>query len=265
MLCTPWTTGDEVLLRPGMSQVAPATAAQAATDASHLLYALSGQQFPGACARVIRPMARPYNMDVRLWIEYLQTTGYLGGYSTSWGACNAARFGDHFACDRPREVDLQAHPVRSVTYVTIGGVTVSPSSYRLDDYRLLVRTDGEIWPTCQYVWEADTEPNTFEVGFTFGADPPPFGVSAAVTLAAEFALSRTDLPNRLPSRVQTITRQGISMTVVDPLTFIQQGMTGVPEVDMFVRAYNPYKRQQMPTVWSPDVQAVRMPNTRYPN
>lgn len=92
---------------------------------------------------------------------------------------------------------------------------------------------------------------------SYGADPPPIGFSAASALGAEFAKSRAGLPNRLPVRLQSITRQQVSMTVLDPMAFLDKGLTGVVEADMFISAYNPNRQKRRPQVWSPDMSSAR--------
>jgi hypothetical protein len=41
---------------------------------------------------------------------------------------------------------------------------------------------------------------------------------------------------RLPKRVQTVTRQNVTLAVLDPLTLFKDGMTGLAEVDLWVAA-----------------------------
>ena len=49
-----------------------------------------------------------------------------------------------------------------------------------------------------------------------------------------------------------IARQGVSATFIDPALFLDRGMTGVYEMDLFVRAYNPAGIARDARVWSPD-------------
>ena len=61
------------------------------------------------------------------------------------------------------------------------------------------------------------------------------------------------LRSKLPKRVTNVTRQGLSMVVLDPMDFLDDGKTGVYEVDLFLKAYNPAKLQRRATVMSPDI------------
>jgi hypothetical protein len=141
-----------------------------------------------------------------------------------------------------------------VLAVRIDGALLPETEYRVDDRRWLVRLDpeGEAWPSCQDLTAADTAPDTFSVQFTYGIDPPAAGVLAAATLACELALACAGSDScRLPRRVQQITRDGVSMALLDPLTMFDEGRFGIPEVDMFIATYNPKKLQRRASVVSP--------------
>ncbi|MCK9901285.1 hypothetical protein MXD63_14505 [Frankia sp. Cpl3] len=216
-LCSPWVDAATVAARPDMADVTitPETLAAACVDASALLYILSGRQYPGICTSTVRP--------------------HNG--SGGWGG-----------------IDLQLYPIHTVIEVKVDGETLGAGDYRLDDRRWLVRTDGLIWPSDQWLHLADTEAGTWSVAAVHGAEPPALGVSAASRLAAELAKERTPgATTALPRRLTNITRQGVSMTLVDPATYLDQGRTGVPEVDRFIAAVNPSRQRARPAVFSPDL------------
>ena len=96
----------------------------------------------------------------------------------------------------------------------------------------------------------------FSVDFDYGFAPPPAGVRAAADLACQLALScdpATVGECKLPQRVTSITRQGVSMVVLDPFDFLEEGRTGVYTVDLFLKTYNPTRNRRPPAVWSPDI------------
>jgi hypothetical protein len=102
-----------------------------------------------------------------------------------------------------------------------------------------------------------------QVTLRHGLPWPVDGRVAISTLACELALAcSNDSACRLPKRVQSITRQGMTMVVLDPLQFLDQGKFGVPEVDYFVNGVNPGRNRQRARVLSPDVpRSVRIPTS----
>lgn len=72
-------------------------------------------------------------------------------------------------------------------------------------------------------------------------EPVPRGAGQMVgTLAAELFLQCIgDRRCRLPRNASSATRQGVSVQFPDPVEIIQAGMTGVPEVDLWIKSLNP--------------------------
>lgn len=256
-LCSPWITGATVIAeRPeAIEGIPPSVVDRAATGACEVLFALSGRKFPGECAATLRPAARPVGWTVHTWTEHLMSlTGY--GFVGSWGYCSG---GDHRRCLDRAAIDLGVYPLRSVDRVTVDGTVLPSTAYRVDADRLLVRLDGGGWPTCQDPTAADddTDAHTFTVDVVFGATPPQSGVDAAITFAAEMARARSGQTNRLPARVQRVTRQGVEWMILDPMAFLDQGKTGIYEVDLFLTAMNPHRQTSRSRVLSPDVDHTR--------
>jgi hypothetical protein len=178
-------------------------------------------------------------------------------YSKSWGCCPCFEgyavsgflwsrgIRDHH---EPVAIRLCHPDVTSVTMVAIDEVPFS--DWRLDG-SWLARTDGCGWSVCR---------DRTTVSYTYGIDPPESGRLACVELAVEFGRSSTDEPDqacRLPQRVQAVTRQGLTYEAVDDLGFLEKGLTGIPSIDMFITAVNPYGRKTQATVWSPDLMRSR--------
>lgn len=57
---------------------------------------------------------------------------------------------------------------------------------------------------------------------------------------------------RLPKRVQSISRQGVSMQMVDPVALFENMQTGISEVDLWITAVNPHRLSAPSAVSSPD-------------
>lgn len=148
----------------------------------------------------------------------------------------------------PVRVRLPHPDVTAVTSVTVADDAFL--GWRLDG-PWLTRTDGSGWPICG---------GTAVVAYEYGIDPPPAGTLAVLELASELGIAAApdcDLECRLPQRVRSVTRQGISFEVIDPLEFLDQGLTGLPTVDLWIRAVNPRGRPQRGRVWSPDLPRSR--------
>lgn len=245
--CEPWATEDD-LCAPCADYESQLSAqfGWALQAASDVLFRLSGRQFPGLCSTTVRPCgmrAGDAAPPERHW--------------RSMGVCGCA--GDRCGCGLSR-IDLGGGPIVSVDEVRVDGVAIDPTRYRVDGWRWLVRlpdADGKrrTWPTWQRLDRDDTEDETFSVTYTYGRTPPELGVRAAAALACELAMAcnpSTVGDCRLPRKVQTIVRQGVTV-VMSPTDFLNaEGLTGLVEVDLFLRAYNPQRITRRASVFSPD-------------
>lgn len=201
--CGPWITATEAT-GPDAWQFPTGTEVDVVDGwvavASEILWRLSARQFPGVCEGSHRP-APCQGRALRL----------------------------------PR-------PVRSIVSVTVDGAAlVEGTDWRLDDddRSILWRIDAA-WPSVQRYDLPLTEENAWGVTYRWGAAPPLSGQRAASRLAVE--LWRAAVPSEescLPERIQQLTREGISMAIVDPFDFMEKGRTGLYEVDLFLRAVNP--------------------------
>jgi hypothetical protein len=140
-------------------------------------------------------------------------------------------------------------------------VVVDPSSYRIDDAQWLVRQDGDHWPICQDYNLAAGLTGTWSVTYFRGAVVPDSVLAAAGSLACEFAKACTGGECRLPGRVSSIIRQGVSIQLVDVSDLLKHGFTGLTEVDQVIRAFNPSSLTHRLRVLSPDIQVNRVTTT----
>lgn len=145
-----------------------------------------------------------------------------------------------------RELRLRNSPVVSVESVHLGGVLMDPSEYSLRNNAYIVKKNSIPWildPLYDLV-----------VSYTYGSAIPAAGKQAAIRLANELIYAYTDdSQSALPQRIVTqITRQGETMTILDPLNFLQAGRTGVYEIDLFLAAVNPNKAKKKSKVFSVD-------------
>lgn len=264
-----WVTKEQVVARLGAEAPKDASGQVTLDDsmqaAVELLYSLSGRQYPGTVSAVVRPTSKPAQVTDMMWNRNLLTAGfgYAFGWNPSWmwGLCAGCGYGA--GCCGPTSIGLGRSPIIGINEVMIDGEVIDPSEYRIDDGKWLVRQvccDG--WPTCQDMSCPLGEPNTFGVDFKFGQNPPVAGQIAATILASEFYKAATPgLACSLPTRITSITRQGISFAILDPQTFLTDGLTGNYQVDLFIKAYNPNKQIRRPMVWSPDIANIARRDT----
>jgi hypothetical protein len=276
--CSPWISGEDVLRNSGGA--IPVDFADVfllddyAFEASAALFEISGRRFTGRCGPIT---VRPCRNQCGCWAPASLGLGPWGWSSYplggAWGWYNET--GDRKGCQPLSRVRLAGNPVREIVEVKIDGVVLPPldsngnPNYRLDLWRDLVRMgdpgappgdrDGQyarrFWPGCQDLDLDDTEVGTFSVSYYRGIDPPQLGRDAAAQLAVQLYLSATGSGCQLPPGTTRVTRQGVEVergllaNWFDPTK-----ATGIPAVDLFLRAYFNVKAQRPSLVWSPDQQ-----------
>lgn len=172
----------------------------------------------------------------------------LGG---KWFNLSCGRCGMECKCGSGTDSIALPHPLHEVTRVRIDGKEIPASSYRtVQNY--LVRIDGGSWPTSQDLTRPATENGTFEIEFTWGRPVPIGGQIAAGALANEiFKALCDDEDCRLPERVQTVTRQGVTVGFADDFAGLEDGKTGIWLVDAWVSSVRTMRRPSR--VYSPDL------------
>jgi hypothetical protein len=142
---------------------------------------------------------------------------------------------------------LRAGPVISVESVRVRGRELDSSAYAVYDYSFIA-SPYQCWATCDDV----------EVTYTYGTAPPALGRMAAKAMADQFVLAmQGDEECTLPQRVTSISRQGMSMTLLDPQDFLDKGRTGIYQVDLFLTTINPDGARLRSRVFSPDIPRAR--------
>jgi len=152
--------------------------------------------------------------------------------------------------------------VHQIIEIKIDGVVLPSTSYRVDDQRLVVRTDGGMWPLCNNLDKSDG-PGTWIVSASLGLEPPPLADLAMGELAMEIIKACEGTAGcRLPMRFLTsLSRQGVNLTFPDPSVYLDKGMLGLDFCDFLVRTYNPSGLHMPSRVYSPDVMPMRRVNT----
>jgi hypothetical protein len=99
---------------------------------------------------------------------------------------------------------------------------------------------GEILLPSGYAPSSLCPPSAGHVRVRYRTKPNvPFGTERAVMrLADEYLKAFLGQSCRLPERITSVTRQGVSWTVLDPMDFMQKGMTGLGAVDHWLSVAN---------------------------
>lgn len=247
--CTAWTTSLAIAQCAGV--VNSNIYDDAIYAASEILYELSARRFPGVCERTVRPCQTSNS--------YCGVQILSRGYVINWTGSN---WGYDCGCQPLSSVPLAGTPVREILEVKIDGDVVDPSTYRLDQFKDLVRLDGAMWPACQNLGLPDTEDGTWSVTYEYGQGIPLAGQLAARDLAYQIYLScsSTDAEGDcdLPDGITRLTRQGITYEMP---AFVSWGRdfsgnwhTGISSLDRFLTAYNPSGLQRRPILYVPGAQ-----------
>lgn len=236
--CAPWPAIWCGTISPSVAAVT-GTYVEIATE---VLWAKSGRQF-GMCSLTLRPCRRdcwggawPF---ADRWNEWGASWPYPYWFNGQWFNMGCGGCPGSCSCTVLHEVVLPA-PVAQIDEVKVDGVTLAPSAYRLYDHRTLLRVDGGMWPICNDLNKDDTEVGTWSVTATYGTDVPALGQLAVGELAEQLALACVeDGQCKLPSPVQQLVRQGVTLTFLDPSQVFADGKIGLYTSDLFISTYNP--------------------------
>lgn len=156
------------------------------------------------------------------------------------------------ACSPINSVEL-AQPVGEIIEVTVDGTVLDASEYRVEDGRYLIRNDGKRWPACAG--------KNFTVTYLNAHPVDSMGAYAGGVMAWEWlkaltpATGRNGNNCRLSSKVTSVNRQGITMELQPGL--FPDGTTGIEEVDLYVRLWNPHGAKVLPKVYTLDAPRQR--------
>jgi hypothetical protein len=217
--------------------------------AAQLLWNWTGQRF-GSCPVVVRPCRTecagdgietfwgrgpyPYLSGGGSWVPMLVAGKW---FNVSCGGCGLIS-GCTCGPDKSYSIELPG-PIASINEVNVDGQTVDPVAYRVDNSRWLIRTDGGTWPWCQDFSLPTGEAGTWDVDYMRGLAVPEGGQLAAGRLACELAKANCgDSSCQLPKRLQSITRQGVTVAMIDSMEDVDKGRTGIWLIDSWVSSVN---------------------------
>jgi hypothetical protein len=218
-----WTTVDR-LYDPDAED-----AKDAVQSASYILWALTGRKYSG-----VHQVTETYCQDSRRYGAEVVPALLHGDVYNTCGTCGGC---GHI-------LRLRGAPVLNVLSVAAMDAPVALSSIEVVDDIGIAAATGTCWGGCGDV----------TVTYQYGSLPPAAGVAAATELANQLLWSKTDDDRcALPARVTSVSRQGMSWTLLDPQDFLAEGRTGIYQVDLFIKAVNPDGARKRPRVFSPDI------------
>lgn len=191
-----------------------------------------------------------------------------------FGPCPVTYRPPHLGCRNPKRCVCQdvsevllPGPIFEPIEILIDGEDLDLFRVRVDNYNRLVRIDGGRFPTRQNMGASALELGTWQITYLKGEEVPPGGELVAGTLACEFAKAMCGSEEcRLPKRVSSITRQGITLAMLDNFDKLSVGGTGIWEIDDWITTYTtnlrtgPWQRGQ---VSSPDLPMERITTWEY--
>lgn len=194
--------------------------------AASFLWAATGRRY-GLCEVTLRPCRRDC-----LPGSGLPSPSRVGGQwvNLACGSCPG-----QCGCGAVSEVILDN--VAEVIDVTVDGEELDPfETVAVYDNRRVVRTDGGQWPACQDLSTVDG-PGTWSLTILQGLPVPPGGEFVAGLLLCELAKAcRGDDSCALPRRVQTVTREGVTIGFQDQFESLGHLRTGIWEIDSWIEA-----------------------------
>lgn len=239
----PWASVEDVP-QAVRSAVDGQVLADALATASAVLWLLTGRRWAGVRQSTVAVMPRRCRCNP--W-----GPGEAGSIVT-WATVKIVRH-DAWCSVVDQRLVMPQYPVQSVSSVVAPDFGYTASDVTVVDGRALALLDEDgretFWPQRRYV-----------VTYNFGSPPPPEGRRFAALYAAQLALAATPGAKdcKLPTRVQTVTRQNVTMAMLDPFEFLDKGRVGLVDVDTWIAAVNPNALKGRPMVWSPDVTRQRV-------
>lgn len=227
--------------------------------ATEYLWRWTGQRF-GLCEETLRPCKRDCHEGTSTFTGLTGSGTPRNGWGPAliegrWFNLGCGACGTSCGCSDDGSLRLP-DPVESIVSVEINGETLEADTYRVDNYGLLVRTDGGRWPGCQNLNADLGETDTWAVTYKRGQAVPTGGQHAVGRLAVELALAECDPEEcSLPQRVQSITRQGVTVAMLDSFDDIDKGHTGIWGIDSWISSVT--KPPKSGRVLSPDYRSER--------
>lgn len=224
-------------------------ATDACQVASNLLWAMSGRKYHGTTTVTERYFTaidafRYQGSSAKQFFPHMIGGSVFNLPAEDW---NDSAYQSDGSSSLSR-IRLRGKPVQEVHMVRNGydGTIIPADSYYLAEHSTLIAYKGTPWA-----------PGNIEVTYTFGQQPPTAGRHAARVFAIELIKAWEGDDCALPDRVTSVSRQGVSYTILDNQDFLENFRTGIYVIDLFLKTANPAKALAPSKVFSPDTPRAR--------
>lgn len=237
----------------------PAVQQAAAEYGAFVVWSATGRRF-SLCQYTVRPCGRTCQNSGINGYFWSEGTWYPYMWNGQWRNCWCGSGAEPGCCKcQPTCQILLPGPVYSIpaTGISQDGAIVPVNAWRVDNGKWLVRTDGTCWPECQD-YDVDSGLNTLFVTYWKGVPVPSVLLNAAGELAVEWAKACAGQTCRLPQRVTSIARQGVTMSNVSIDDLLKRGLTGVNTVDSVISRFNPSGIPRHMRISTPDDPVTRI-------
>lgn len=229
----------------------------AVKTASYLLWGMSGRKYNGTQTVTERYVSSfdPYLRTGASALTYAPTL--IDGEVKNIRVGGTGPYGDDDylgdGTSASTRVRLRGRKVSKIhTVRDMDGEIIDPTKYYLVNHSTMIATPGANWSS-----------SNIEVTYAYGTEPPVAGKNAARILATELVkLYENDDSCALPQRVTSVSRQGVSYTILDNQDFIDELRTGLYAVDLFLKTTNPDRARNRARVFSPDQPRARRYNPK---
>lgn len=156
------------------------------------------------------------------------------------------RMVDVYPIPQSRMVYVSGRPIVEIHSVKVGDEPVDTVDYQVyNQSSLLLARSVAVPVNCG-------KRATLEIEYTYGVSALPDIMERAIEVMQKelLAADSDDAECRIPERVTSVTRQGVSWTMIDPQDFLDAGRTGIYEVDLAIKVMNPSKARARARVFT---------------
>lgn len=223
-----WASVEDLTLHPGQDD---STGTEALEIATSVLWNLTGRMYAAP-----QMVTEGYDTTRTLMRGAEVYPVALDGefYNLARDCCSS--------CGILHRTRLSRYPIRDIRGVWVDGQQIPRAETVLLDNSVLGLTTAKACGGRCLV-----------VQYVYGTGVPAGGGSAAIRLANELLSSWAGEACAIPERVTSVSRQGVSWGLIDPQDFLDNGRTGIYEVDLLLRTLNPARAMRRAKVFSPDV------------
>ncbi len=195
---------QEVWFDPAsLSTPDPDLAEQAAISATWALWTLSGERFHGA----------------QCWVEdYRTIRGYCSIELRQWPVAEIVQVSTVDMCGD------------AIAATGVGDIISGWCDLGRGNIKICCNSGSAYSSACG----CSTQGNVVRVHYTTANNLPPGSDRAAFRLGEEYVKAALGQECSLPERITSITRQGASWTVLDPMDFLKDNLTGIGTVDAWL-------------------------------